>query len=346
MKIQKCAIAILCAAILAFVGLAGAPQGAAGFAPGALATVRGSPANGLLNWILADDFRVWPDQANPNPDSFGNPDTWSFLWTTAAHNPSTYALITVFYPNAGGIPGEQGWVGPEPVGEPNSGAPVLGMNTTGVPLFSSNTSHPPGVILTHPDSTQPAIVGWHSPFTGSVAITGGVTDMSTFCGDGILWYIDKNSSTVASGSYPNGGAQLFQDGTNGSQLANLPVTKGDFIYFLIAPGGDYCADGTQLDVTIKMISVSRPDVPALTGPANNSTVPRSRVRLNWSDVAYATRYQVVVEDAALNTLLSLTVYGASQIKFNLPRHQTYHWYVQACNTGGCSDKSETWQFEN
>lgn len=344
MKTNKIRLAGLVALALTLVGLIGASPIRAG-APHAIGIAPSSPAS--LTWNLAADFRVFPNQANPNPDSYGDADTWSFMYTTAAHDPSKYRLITQFYPNAGEHPGLQGWEGPEPTGYPNSGAPEVTMNTSGIPVVQEfDLSYPPGSIEVHPDSSKPAIVGWHSPITGSVAVVGGVKDICVGLGDGILWFIDKGSSTVASGSYPNGGSQLFQAGTNGNQLGNIPVNKGDSIYFLVAPGGDYYCDGTQLDVTITMVSISKPAPPTLSSPANNATVKSASVLLDWTDIPFATRYQVVVKDAAMHTVAALTVFQESKVKVTLPIHQTYSWYIRACNSGGCSLKSAVWNFEN
>lgn len=340
MKVNKLVRLTLVAISLVGIALAAAPPTLAN------PVVQAPEAPAVFVWNLAADFRVWPNQANPNPDSYGNPAVWSFLHTTAAHNPATYALDTAFYPNTGGNPGMQAWNGPEPTGFPNSGAPVVQMNTTGVPFFFANTTSPPGAIITHPATSQPAIVGWHSPFTGSVAITGGVTDLSTVCGDGILWFIDKNSSTVASGSYPNGGKQLFKDGNNGGKLANIAVNKGDYLYFLVAPGGNYCADGTQLDVTITAVTMNAPATPKLLAPPNNAVITQAGVLLDWSAVPFATRYRVTLLNSANVAIGTMVIYGASKVEVILPAHQTYYWHVKGCTIGGCSPVSPTWKFTN
>lgn len=347
MKTNKFLLAGLVVVMLALVGVVGAPTSSAGLISEPLAVSQAETIADPLIWDLKEDFRVWPNQANPNPDSYGNAGIWSFMYSTTAHDPSAYALITQFYPNAGGNPGLQGWEGPEPTGYPNSGAPNFGMNTTGQPIvMDPKYIVPPGVVTAHPDSSQPAVLGWRSPFTGAIAIEGGVTDICNMYGDGILWSIDKNSSTVASGSIPNEGAQLFKDGTNGNQLGNIPVHQGDFIYFLVAPGGDYYCDQTQLDVTITMVSISKPPAPILVAPANDATVPRARVTLDWSDVPFATHYKLVVKDEAQVKVAMLTVFEASKIQMSLSRGKTYSWYVKACNSGGCSAKSEVWKFKN
>lgn len=300
-----------------------------------------------LVWNLADDFRVTPDQANPNPDSYGNADTWSFMRSTTAHYPTTYSLVTQWYPNVGENAGLQGWEGPEPTGYPQSGLPEFTLNTTGVPFnFDPQMVYPPGSIEVHPDSSQPAVVRWLSPFTGAIAITGGVQDVCWANGDGINWFIDKNGTTLASGSYPSGGLQLFKDGTNGGQLANVSVNQGDSIYFLVAPGGDYICDGTKLDVTIKMVSIVAPDAPKLVSPANNATGVDSNVQLKWQAPPFATRYKVTVKNSAAKTVAALTVFGDSRVRIVLSPNDTYSWSVQACNTGGCSGPSKTWKFKN
>ena len=43
-----------------------------------------------LSWNLATDFRVFPNQANPSGDRFGNPAVWRYMFSSSlAHDPST-----------------------------------------------------------------------------------------------------------------------------------------------------------------------------------------------------------------------------------------------------------------
>jgi hypothetical protein len=73
------------------------------------------PARGTLatlactDWNLASDFRVSPNQENPNRDSCGNLGVWHFM--SADLNRQTYALLPGFKPNSGGILGLEVWQG-------------------------------------------------------------------------------------------------------------------------------------------------------------------------------------------------------------------------------------------
>ena len=88
-------------------------------------------------------------------------------------------------------------------------------------------------------------VGWRSPVKGTVRITGGVTDADPTCGDGIAWAIDARKAggrrELASGDFPNGGAQKFDQGKGARSLAAVEVEPGDGIDLLVLPKGDYSA---------------------------------------------------------------------------------------------------------
>jgi hypothetical protein len=79
-------------------------------------------------------------------------------------------------------------------------------------------------------------------------------DNNHACGDGILWYIDKNSTNIASGGFVNGGSQSFSSGTNGINLNTLSVVSGDVIYLAIHPGGNFNCDDTFVDLAINVTS--------------------------------------------------------------------------------------------
>lgn len=327
MKTNRFVLAGLVAVLLAMVAAFGAPSS------------RAEPLGAKLTWDLASDFQLSPNEANPNPDRYGNAETWSFMRTTAAHDPTTYALLTQFYPNAGENEGLQGWEGPEPTGYPNSGAPEFSMNTRDTPIvFDPNWILPAHVAMTHPDSTQPAVLGWHSPDRGTIAITGGVTDVCKMYGDGIQWFIDKNASTVASGAYANGGAQLFKDGVNGAALGEVQVLKGEMIYFLVAPGGDYYCDGTQLDVTIQAKVCAK--APNGLTPTAGATVSDPEVLLQWNAVGCAGIYHLRITQVS-NGKVVVNKKGLTDpsYAFKATAGHRYDWQVRACNMGTCGQWS-------
>ena len=59
---------------------------------------------------LASDFRVNPNQANPNPDRNGNTSVWNFLQSASAtRDPATYSLLTSFTSHSNGVNGVNVW---------------------------------------------------------------------------------------------------------------------------------------------------------------------------------------------------------------------------------------------
>jgi hypothetical protein len=218
----------------------------------AISPVQGAPLTqtACTSWDLTHDFQIAPNQANPNPDSCGNAAVWYFY----AGNP-TYGLrlLPQFSTSSNGIFGLEVWYGAGDLNSNNS-LPHMGINATGVDQhLNIATTWPAGVILVHPFSTRPATVGWQSPVTGIVSVTGSVTDLDPGGGNGIIWTIVHNDTTLASGGYPNGGMQNFANGMGGASLASVPVTAGDFLYVAVgAKQLDYYFDSTQLDLTITL----------------------------------------------------------------------------------------------
>lgn len=215
---------------------------------------------GSCVWNLIQDFRITPNEENPNRDSCGNNGVWHFLQSTSTvRNPETYYPMTIFFNGLGVVPGVYAWVGDTPTGN-TVNQPLVGINTT------SQTQSPggggvnwlPNTIAAHPGPNNLAIVGWRSPITGTVSIAGGVSDRDITCGS-IGWYIDKGSTSLAyNPSIGNGGAQNFADGINGAQLSNVSVNVGDMIYFIIDPAGAFECDTTQLDIVIASGNVYTP----------------------------------------------------------------------------------------
>ncbi len=224
------------------------------------ATLNTAAVGSCQVWNLASDFRISPNQENPNRDSCDSPDVWYFMQSTGLNrDPQTYSLLPNFRSILMGIEDIQAWYGGL-AGDPSFSVAI---NATGTPQQPNGIMWPPNVIGMHPANQRLAIVGWHSPLTGSVAITGGVSDMDSQCGDGVLWYIDKDATNLASGSIVNGGSQNFLSGTGGNSLGDIAVNQGEFIYVSIHPNTEYTCDSTEVDLTITL----NPDV-RLTPPPN------------------------------------------------------------------------------
>lgn len=212
--------------------------------PGGRTASQGAAAPHCAGWNLATELRVSPEQANPNPDHCGNADVWHFMESsTLVHDPATYSPLPEFITDAFSITGLQQWQDAFHCSTScKDKLPTVGINATGVdqPVVGS---WPAGAVRLHPMPTQLAIVGWRSPINGSISVSGAFASMGGHCGNGVAWFIDRGTTTLANGSFPNGGAQDFQ-------LADISVSQGDFLYFIVDPNGDHTCDSTRLEVTL------------------------------------------------------------------------------------------------
>ena len=210
-------------------------------------------------WDLSKEFRVTPYQENPNRDGCGNLDVWYFLesypYESQVNDPAMYSRLGNFASYMQFIPGLEHWEGSvSRVGSIDKW-PAIGLNTTGEPQTLQGMIWPSREILIQPHPNKVVIVGWQSPIEGPVTVSGELEDMHTSCGEGILWFINhfdgQTSTTVASGSVANGGSQAFQTGFGGRSLAGLEVSRGDFLYLVIAQvkQGVSC-DSTGLSIVI------------------------------------------------------------------------------------------------
>ncbi|MBI4673665.1 MAG: FG-GAP repeat protein [Chloroflexi bacterium] len=91
---------------------------------------------------------------------------------------------------------------------------------------------------------------------------------------------------------------------------------------------------------------ARPAKPQLVAPAPNAVVTKSKVPLVWGDVTCETLYKVFVKDAATNKRVYKNTLDVDMTRVRstvLARSKTYKWFVEACNTAGCT-KSAVWKF--
>lgn len=204
-----------------------------------------------LSWDLAADFRVSPNQENPNRDSCNNPNVWQFMVGSGlTHDPLSYSLASYFTPNFNGAVDVNVWSG-------TSGFswPFVGYNASSQPQLVSWLAH---TINVHPSNNQLVIVAWKSGLNGYVSISGGVADADPACGSGIQWTIDRDAVTLASGSYVNGGSQTFSNGLNGAALSMVAVNVNSMLYVIVDPNGDDLCDTTRLNLVINMVNPLTP----------------------------------------------------------------------------------------
>lgn len=220
-------------------------------------------------WSLAQDFLLAPDQQNPGRDRCSNADVWHYLQSDAAtfpsRDPSTFTLLALHSTSMFGVDGIESWQGVEtqPNGLPN--LPNVAVNATGDHVSVLGVEWPPDALAVHPAATRHVVVGWRSPWTGLVSISGGLQDLDTSCAtatDGVLWFLDHfdgvTSANVASGAIDDGGAQEFSQGAGGASLAALAVEEGDFLYLVVDRAGGLGCDTTGLELRVRPATSGSP----------------------------------------------------------------------------------------
>src|SRR5258706_6566530 len=130
------------------------------------------PNVGCYTWNLANDFRISPNQENPNRDSCNNLGVWEFLASTSlTRDPATYYRMNVSgYTNFGAQKVLNFWVGNIVNG--NGQFPLIGFNGSGADIFTQGITFPANAVDVHPGPSQLGIVAWQSPLSGYVSITG------------------------------------------------------------------------------------------------------------------------------------------------------------------------------
>jgi hypothetical protein len=211
-----------------------------------------SPAAGAttLVWNLGDDFAVSPNQANPNPDQYGNPGVWSFL-QGRAEDTSSYTLLPGFVSDAFDVEGLEQWQWTFDPGDPNAKLPAVGINATGIDQHPTTFTWPAGAIRVHPLLKRSVVVGWQSPIDAGVKIEGQLDDLDATGGNGIRWAcLLKDGSfeeVLIGGVNPNGYGTAFI-------VPLATVSKGTLLYFIVGSyQGDDMYDSTELDLTITQV---------------------------------------------------------------------------------------------
>jgi pimeloyl-ACP methyl ester carboxylesterase len=216
-----------------------------------------APALAATSWDMLRDFRPAPQQANPS-------GVWSYLQTQDSQNYRNYLLLPTFTAAAlGGISGLEQWSGTDQYGDADY-LPEVGVNETGSSQTYKTFAWPSHTLKVHPDSGNDVVVRWTSPISGTVSVKGSVDHIDDACGDGILWYIDKDGVALASGSVYQS-TQDFGAGTGGSALASIPVSAGDAIDFGVNDNGDVNCDSTLMSGIVTQLTGSPP--PSSTPPA-------------------------------------------------------------------------------
>lgn len=207
-------------------------------------------ATAQTNWKLSRDLLATNNQISFNQGANG---VWYFLQSSSfKHKPNTYKLLPAYSEPCMGdatgnlVDGLGCWQNPIPDSGTNR-VPLVAVNFTYKTQVTKNFGIPSRSVTMHPSSQGLAIIGWKSPITGTVDITGYFSDIDPTCDNGVIWSVDKGSLTLTSGTIPNGGPpQSFS-------LAGVPLAAGQVLYFTVDPNhGDYACDSTGVDITIKL----------------------------------------------------------------------------------------------
>lgn len=216
----------------------------------ALATIT---AVAQMTWKLSHDLLATNNQI---AFSQGSNEVWYFLRSDSfVHHPITYQFLSTYNmpcvsdTKSHFVDGEACWQNPTLEGGIYP-IPLVGINAT----YSAQSPNgafliPKRSVFMHPSSSELAVIGWKSPISGVVDVSGFFSHLDQSCGNGVIWYVDswspKGNHHVATGTLPRvGPSQTFS-------LTGLPITNTQILYFVVDPnGGDDVCDSTGIDVTI------------------------------------------------------------------------------------------------
>lgn len=200
------------------------------------------------SWNLADDVLSTGNQISFNQGSRG---VWYFLEShDFSHDVFTYRLLPEYRsPCSSKANGRLDPVGiscwrSSDMDASGNHLPLVAVNATDTALQSPDQfAIPAHSTYMHPGFDRLAIIAWKSPVNGNVTVRGSFSDLDPNCDNGVLWSIDRGSTTVRSGDLANGGAEGFN--------FRIRVNVDDVLYFVVHPKqGDYACDTTGLDLTI------------------------------------------------------------------------------------------------
>jgi hypothetical protein len=177
-------------------------------------------------WDAAADMLIAPNEANPNPDRYGN-QAWSYMWSNGRiHDPAVYRLFTHY--TVVDANREQ-WDSGDSHSTPFAPWPLVGLDRAGRRM------------IMHPYTDQFAVLGWKSPSTGTVDVDGSVRSIDP-CSRGIEWTVDQGPTITLSGKLAGGQGQEFKGA--------VPVTTGESLYFVLDPAPDDLCDTTVVELRI------------------------------------------------------------------------------------------------
>jgi hypothetical protein len=178
-----------------------------------------------FTWDPWVDFLLAPNQANPGPDRYGNPDVWNYLaGPSLDHDPAGYLPMPDYVVDS---PTYEKWTYPH----------------DRYHLIAHVRS--PDELQMHTGEGWLSILGWRSPMDGAVTVEGTVRLRGDGCEDvatGIIFSVDLESRI------------LYRVVMNEPGQATLSVPAdvrvGESLYFVLDPGQDTNCDTTVLSLLI------------------------------------------------------------------------------------------------
>jgi hypothetical protein len=186
---------------------------------------------------VKEDFRVSPNQANPN-------GPWSFRMRTSS---GSKPLLNEFWTDHFGIEGLQTWHGQHISTSQKDKLPFVGVNATGTLQTPLGITWPAGALLVHPGATRQVIIRWTAPRTGQIRFRAALIDRDS-CGDGVHWVFQiGNQPAIAQGNLDNAVVKV----RSGSYV----LTGGEHLELRVGIRGTNSCDSTQVRLRIAFSQV-------------------------------------------------------------------------------------------
>ena len=202
--------------------------------------------------------RIFDAVAEFSATSNTETQTWSYRYSESGLRDGAYTLlpevipVDVWQTDNGTAVTLSVWYNPD------LGYPAISANRTNARLHRDyccgNVYLAPRSIFVDP-GTQVAVLSFLAPIGGQTTVTYSFTDIDCHGGNGINWYVDKNSGLqrdLASGFLQSINCDDSQYATTGLQTLSVRVKRGDRINFIIENGGDYTFDSSELTATISL----------------------------------------------------------------------------------------------
>jgi mono/diheme cytochrome c family protein len=139
--------------------------------------------------------------------------------------------------------------------------PSLTVNTNAAARTIQTFTLPPRSVCVHPGPTSGVSVGWKSPVSGVVSLTGRVADADPACGDGIAWVVEQQGRAgrvgLAQGDFPNGGKQELAAGQGAERLERIEVHVGETVRLIVLPKANHFCDTTVVEFEIKAVGTGK-----------------------------------------------------------------------------------------